>query len=181
MNEEKIKKGVSLIIEGLGYNLNDENLKDTPKRVVKFWKEFLSQKIKEEDFVHFSSVMDDLVIARNIETYSFCPHHLLPVKYNVSVAYIPHGEVVGLSKLSRIVMDEASKLVLQEDFTKKIADRLVELTKSPDVMVVVEGRHFCMIMRGVKQRNVSVITSAIRGRFRKMDLRNETLHLINSE
>jgi GTP cyclohydrolase I len=177
MDDTKIIEGVKLILEGLGINVNDENFKDTPKRYLDFLKELTTPKITDDDYVTFTSI-GNLVIARNIRAYSLCPHHLLPVIYNVNLAYIPKGRVVGVSKLARVVMDEARKLSLQEDFTENIANSMIKLTESGDVMVVIEGKHLCMIMRGVKQDNSSIITSAIRGEFNNSDLRSETLNLM---
>jgi len=178
MDENKIIEGVRLILEGLGVDLNDENFKYTPIRYMNFLKEILLPKITDDDYVYFKS-LGNLVIAKNIVVYSLCPHHLLPVIYNVCLAYIPKGKVVGVSKLSRLALELGGKLMLQEDYTEQLAEELTKLTRSNDVMVIVEGKHFCMMMRGVKQQNTSIITSAIRGKFEDIELRSETLNLIN--
>ena len=178
IDEKKIVDGIRLILEGLGVNLEDENFKDTPRRFLEFIKELKEPKITNEDYVTFTSA-GNLVIAKDIRAYSLCPHHLLPVVYDVSLSYIPKGKVVGLSKLVRLVLDVSSRLMLQEDYTEILADELIKLTGSSDVMVVVKGRHFCMIMRGVKQES-TIITSSIRGMFRaNLNPREEVLRLIN--
>ena len=177
IDREKIKQGVRLILEGIGVDLNDENFKETPDRFADFLEELLSPKISVEDYKYFTS-QGDLVIMKDIEAYTLCPHHLLPVHYRVYIAYIPRGKVVGVSKLARAVLDEARRLSLQEQFTEKLAQRIQELTESNDVMVVVKGVHYCMRMRGVKSNNSQVITSAIRGKFRDYALRMETLRLM---
>jgi GTP cyclohydrolase I len=178
IDEKKIIEGVKLILEGLGVDLNNENFKKTPQRYLNFLKELIEPKITDDDYTYFKSI-GNLVISKNIVVYSLCPHHLLPVIYNVNIAYIPVEEVVGISKLSRLALELGSKLLLQEDYTEQLADRLIKFVKSNDVMVVVEGKHFCMMMRGVKQQNSSIITSAIRGRFNKLDVRLETLRLMS--
>jgi len=181
VDEEKILQGVRLILEGLGVDLSDENFRDTPRRFLEFLKELREPKITNDDYVRFTSA-GNLVIARNIRVYSLCPHHLLPVVYDLDVAYIPSGKVVGLSKLARVAADTASELLLQEDFTERVADRLMELTQSRDVMVVVRGRHLCMMMRGVRQENSEVVTSALRGMFRAgLNPRTEVLSLLRGE
>jgi GTP cyclohydrolase I len=178
MNENKILEGVRLILEGLGVDLNDENFKDTPQRYLNFLKELTEPKITDDDYTYFKS-LGNLVVAKDIIAYSLCPHHLLPVIYNVNIAYIPGGKVVGISKLARLVLDYSGKLMIQEDFTEELANELIKLTQTQNVMVVVEGKHFCMMMRGVKQQNSSIITSAIRGKFNNLDLRLETLRLMS--
>jgi len=177
MDRRKIEEGVKLILEGIGVDINDENFKDTPRRFADFLEELLEPKITEDDYVTFTS-SGNLVIVKGIKVYSLCPHHLLPVIYEVSVAYIPRGKVVGLSKIARLAMTLGGKLMLQEDYTEKLADELQMLVESDDVMVVVRGKHFCMVMRGVKQSDAEVITSAVRGKFVELELRSETLKLM---
>ena len=177
LKREQIEEGVRLILQGLNYDLNDENFKDTPRRVADMFEEFILGNKYEEEPVRFTQ-QSDLVIISNIKSFSFCPHHLLPVVYNTSVAYIPKGKVVGLSKPVRVVYDATSQLILQEDATELVASNLIKLTGSGDVMVVMRGEHFCMRMRGVKA-NAVVTTSAVRGLFKENAiLRHETLELM---
>lgn len=177
IDRDKIKQGVRLILEGIGLDLNDENLRETPDRVADFFEEFFSPKITDEDYKYFTS-RGDLVIVRDIVAYSLCPHHLLPVVYKVNIAYIPKDQVVGVSKLVRIVYDESRRLNIQEEFTNNLASRVKELTGSDDVMVVVKGIHYCMRMRGVRSQSAEVLTSAIRGKFKDYALRMETMRLM---
>jgi len=177
LKKEQIEEGVKLILEGLGCDLSDENFKGTPRRVADMFEEFILGNRYEEEPVRFTQ-QSDLVIISNIKSFSFCPHHLLPVVYNTSVAYIPKGKVVGLSKPVRVVYDATSQLILQEDATELIASNLIKLTGSGDVMVVMRGEHFCMRMRGVKA-NAVVTTSAVRGLFKENAiLRHEALELM---
>jgi GTP cyclohydrolase I len=178
IDEKKIVEGVRLILEGLGVNLEDENFKYTPQRFLDFLKELAEPKILNEDYVTFTSV-GNLVIVKDIRAYSLCPHHLLPVIYDVNIAYIPKGKVVGLSKIARLTLNLCGKLMLQEDYTEVLANELIKLVGSEDVMVVVKGVHFCMIMRGVKQQKSEVITSSIRGVFwTNLNPREEVLKLM---
>ena len=177
LKREQIEEGVRLILQGLNCDLNDENFKDTPRRVADMLEEFILGNKYEEEPVRFTQ-QSDLVIISDIQSFSFCPHHLLPVVYNTSIAYIPKGKVVGVSKPVRVVYDATSQLILQEDATELIAENLIKLTNSNDVMVVMRGEHFCMRMRGVKT-NATVRTSAIRGAFKEdFMLRFETLKLM---
>ena len=178
IDKEKIKKATILLIEGLGYDINDQNFNDTPQRVADMYEEILEgNKFEEKEVVKFVQ-HSNLVIISDIEAYGFCPHHVLPICYNVSIAYLPNKEVVGISKPIRVVYDCISKLSLQEEATETIADKIRQITGSDDVMVIVTGEHFCMRMRGVKSRGY-VTVSAIRGRFHEdYTLRYETLSLI---
>lgn len=176
LEREKIMEAVRNLIVALGYDPNDENFKETPRRVTDFFEELLSRKIEGNDYVHFTQE-SNLVIATGIVAYSLCPHHLLPVVYTVDVAYIPAGKVVGVSKLARLVADEASSIQLQETFTERLSSRMKELVGCEDVFVVVRGEHFCMRMRGIKS-NAVIITSAISGRFKMLPVRIEALQLM---
>ena len=177
LKREQIEEGVRLILQGLNCDLNDENFKDTPRRVADMLEEFILGNKYEEEPVRFTQ-QSDLVIISDIQSFSFCPHHLLPVVYNTSIAYIPKGKVVGVSKPVRVVYDATSQLILQEDATELIAENLIKLTESEDVMVTMRGEHFCMRMRGVKADAI-VTTSAVRGAFKEnFILRYETLKLM---
>ncbi|MEM4717545.1 MAG: GTP cyclohydrolase I FolE [Desulfurococcaceae archaeon] len=177
IDKEKIKMGVRLILEGLGLDLDNENFKETPERVADFFEEFITPKLSDEDYKYFTS-KGDLVIVRDITAYTLCPHHLLPVVYRIHVAYIPRDQVIGVSKLVRVIYDEARRITIQEEFTNNVASRIKMITGSDDVMVVVRGIHYCMRMRGVKSPDAEVLTSAIRGKFKDYALRMETMRLM---
>lgn len=176
INRKKIEEGVKLILEGIGADLSDENFSETPRRVADFFEEILSPKLGDEDYKYFTQ-HSEIVILTGIRAYSLCPHHLLPVVYDVSVAYKPHGSVAGVSKIVRAVLNEAAYPKLQERFTEDIANRITELTGSSDVIVVVKGKHYCMIMRGVKT-DATVTTVATRGIFERE--KNEVYRLLLS-
>jgi GTP cyclohydrolase I len=168
----KIAAGVKLIIEGLGLDLDDENLVDTPKRVARAYREFCKglynadRSAQEILGKHFSSDHDDMVFVGPIHSVGICPHHLLPVEMNSYMAYIPKQFVVGLSKLSRFVKLLSARPVLQEDLTREIADGFMSYVEPEGVSLLVEARHGCMAHRGVNEPLSSVDTIAVRGVFR---------------
>jgi GTP cyclohydrolase I len=171
-----IKKGMSFIFQGLkkefGLDLDNENFKDTPKRVAKSFYEIFSgincdEEIKEILNTSFPSDYDGMIVANNIHCFSMCPHHFLPVEYIVNLAYIPEERVLGISKLSRIVELLAKQPLLQEDYTKKILSCLEEYINPQGSIVQVKGRHFCMTMRGIKQDNSWTLTSSVQGSFKE--------------
>ena len=127
----------------------------------------------------FESDMDEMVIVQDIEFYSLCEHHLLPFIGSCHIAYIPNGKVLGLSKFARIVDMFARRLQIQEGLTKQVAEAVLEVTDAKGVGVVMEGKHMCMMMRGVQKQNSSMITSMMLGTFRKSQAtREEFLRLI---
>ena len=174
------------LLTSLGIDLTDENFRDTPERFSKVLEEFLGSGIDFEKELQdiFSSVFksagDNIIVIKDIEAYGLCPHHLLPVKYNVSVVYLPHGYVIGLSKVSRLSKLLAKKALLQEVYTSLIAETIIKYLKTPDVAVIVRGEHLCMRMRGVEDREVGVVVSEMRGQFRddKSLIRMEIMSLL---
>jgi len=185
MSRENIEKAVETILENIGEDPKREGLLKTPHRVAKSF-EFLTKGYKENpkeilNQALFTTTNDEMVLVRDIEFYSMCEHHLLPIIGRVHVAYIPDGKVVGLSKIPRIVEVFARRLQIQEQLTEQIADAIDETIKPKGVAVVVHARHMCMEMRGVEKINSTTVSSALRGLF-KSDLRtrNEFFNLINS-
>jgi GTP cyclohydrolase IA len=120
-----------------------------------------------------------MVIVKPIITVGLCPHHFLPVEYNISVGYIPTKKVIGLSKIPRLVEWLAHKPALQEDLTKEIVDNITQLLKPRGVICVVKGKHSCMRIRGVKQKSGEMTTSHFSGDFEKIAPRNEFNSLIS--
>ena len=146
------------------------------------YKELLEGYYADVEPSYFSE-HSDLVIVAGITFYSLCEHHLLPFFGKVHIAYLPaekNGKklVIGVSKIVRAVMKYSRRLQIQERLTEQIADEVSKLTGSEDVMVVVEGKHMCMVMRGVKNSSSVMVTSAVRGKFRS-ELRFEVLNLIS--
>lgn len=142
-----------------------EGLRETPRRYLKFLTEFM--KPREFELTEFDGEgYDQLLIQKNIPFFSLCEHHLAPFKGTASIAYIPDGMIVGLSKLARTVDKFACRFQNQERITKQVAAYLMEKLKPKGVAVLLEAEHLCMAMRGVKKHDVKTMTSEITGIFR---------------
>ena len=185
MSREKIEKAVKEILINIGEDPEREGLKKTPHRVAKSF-EFLTKGYTQDpkeilNQALFSTTNDEMVLVRDIEFYSLCEHHLLPIIGKAHVAYIPDGKVVGLSKIPRVVEVFARRLQIQEQLTEQIADAINDTIKPKGVAVVLHARHMCMEMRGVQKINSTTISSALRGLFKKdLRTRNEFFNLINA-
>ena len=181
----KFENLVKQMLEILGEDPNREGLLKTPARVAKAY-EFLTSGYTQnpKDVLNdalFSSSNNEMVLIKDIEFYSLCEHHLLPIIGRVHVAYIPNGKVVGLSKIPRMVNIFARRLQIQEQMTEQIANAIQEVVKPLGVGVVVQARHMCVEMRGVQKINSLTTTSALRGIFIKnANTRKEFFDLINS-
>ena len=186
MNEDKRKKleaNTKNLLELLGEDPSREGLINTPKRVAKAW-EFLTKGYNEnlDDLINnaiFEGESKDMVIVKNIEFYSLCEHHMIPFYGKAHIGYIPDGKIIGLSKLARITDLFSQRLQVQERLTNQIAQCLQEVLKPRGVAVVLEGKHFCMLSRGVQKQNSIATSSSMLGIFReKESTRNEFLKLI---
>ncbi len=159
------------ILLQIGEDPDREGLRRTPERVMQMYEELTEgYHVDPDKLINdaiFSVDYDEMVIVRNIDYASLCEHHMLPFVGHAHVAYIPRGKVIGLSKIPRIVEMYAKRLQVQERLTTQIADFLVEHLNPLGVAVVVEGQHMCSMIRGVKKPNSTMITSAMRGGFRK--------------
>ena len=188
---EKEERAVSLVrelIELLGEDPDREGLKETPKRCVNMIKEVLegTRYTNEEIAKMFAKCFTEdyeskdsqgMVIMRDIPIFSFCEHHLaLMYNMKVTVAYIPKGRVIGLSKIARIADMVGRRLQLQEKIGNDIAEIMAMITDSNDVAVIIEGEHACMTTRGIKKNGSTTKTSTFRGEFKEnMNLRQELL------
>ena len=186
MNEDKRKKleaNTKNLLELLGEDPSREGLVNTPKRVAKAW-DFLTKGYNEnlDDLINnaiFEGESKDMVIVKNIEFYSLCEHHMIPFYGKAHIGYIPDGKIIGLSKLARITDLFSQRLQVQERLTNQIAQCLQEVLKPRSVAVVLEGKHFCMLSRGVQKQNSIATSSSMLGIFReKESTRNEFLKLI---
>lgn len=177
-DEMPVEENFVRILEYLGEDPNREGLKDTPKRYIKFMKEFLTP--KEFNFTTFDAEgTDEMIIQTNIPFYSLCEHHIAPFFGVADVAYIPDGKIVGLSKLARTVDLYANRLQNQERITAQIAERLMAELNPKGVAVHMKAQHLCMCMRGVKKHDTWTSTSKLTGLFKTDDkARNEFLHFI---
>lgn len=170
MDLAKIEKATKKLLEAIGEDISREGLQNTPSRVARAYQEIMAgYRINPKDLINgalFTVNYDEMVIVKGIEFYSLCEHHLMPFFGYVHVAYIPSGKVIGLSKIPRIVDMFARRLQVQERMTQQIADFIQESINPQGVAVVVEGKHLCMMMRGIKKQDSSMTTSAMLGAFR---------------
>ncbi len=178
IDQNAVKKHIRGLLEALGDDPDREGLKDTPDRVARMYMEVFEgmnytnheiaqmfDKTFEEDLT-FSKENSDFVIVRDIDIFSYCEHHMaLMYDMKVTVAYVPKGKVIGLSKIARIADMVSKRLQLQERIGTDIAEIMQEVTGSEDVAVLIEGCHSCMTARGIKKTEAKTYTSTLRGRF----------------
>lgn len=180
---DDVKARYKSIIADLGEDVNREGLLKTPERASKAM-QFLTQGYSQDaakilQSAMFNETYNEMVIVKDIEVYSLCEHHLLPFFGKAHIAYIPNGQIVGLSKLPRIVDVFARRLQVQERLTEQILDCINDTLKPQGVAVVIEAAHMCMMMRGVQKQNSVTTTSGFRGQFENNETRNEFLKLIS--
>ena len=179
--ENSIKK----MLEHVGEDSNREGLIDTPSRVRKAF-EFMCSGYNQDpkeilQKALFTSTNDEMVVVKDIEFYSQCEHHMLPIIGKVHVAYIPNGKVVGLSKIPRVIDVFARRLQIQEQLTEQICDALNEHLQPKGVAVMIDARHMCMEMRGVQKICSTTVTSALRGLFKSnKKTKDEFLSIVSS-
>jgi len=181
---ERIKKAVTEILTAVGEDVQREGIRETPKRVAEMYSELLAG-MREDPKKHLRSVFsenyDEIVLLRDVPFYSICEHHLMPFIGKAHVAYLPKGRVLGVSKLARVVDCFARRLQVQERLTEQIADFIMESLKPKGVAVVLEASHSCMTIRGIKKPGSVMVTSSLRGIFRKdPKSRSEVLGLMHN-
>lgn len=184
IDTERIRKAAKEILLAVGEDTEREGLKKTPERVARTYAELLGG-MREDPKKHIRSVFtenyDEIVLLRNIPFYSICEHHLMPFIGSAHVAYLPSGTVLGVSKLARIVDCFARRLQTQERLTYQIADFIMNSLKPKGVAVVLEASHSCMTIRGIKKPGSVMVTSALRGIFRRdPKSRNEVMSLMHN-
>ena len=182
---EKLAAHIKSIIELLGEDPNREGLLKTPQRAAKALIDNTSgyttnadQLIKQALFTHDG---DDMVIVKDIEFYSLCEHHILPFFGTISIGYIPDGEIVGLSKLARVVESQARRLQVQERLTTDICKIVSKNIKNKGVIVLCEAAHMCMKMRGIEKQETTTVTIHHSGEFNKVDMQQKFFNLIQSK
>ena len=180
---ERIKKAVREILLAVGEDTEREGIRQTPRRVAGMYAELLggmSEDPKKHLETIFTEKYDEIVLLRDVPFYSICEHHLMPFIGRAAVAYLPCGSVLGVSKLARVVDCFARRLQVQERLTNQIADFLMSSLKPQGVAVVLEASHSCMTIRGIKKPGSMMVTSALRGIFKKDPRsRNEVLSLMH--
>ncbi|HYW19405.1 MAG TPA: GTP cyclohydrolase I FolE [Nodularia sp. (in: cyanobacteria)] len=183
VTEAEMMQAVRTLLIGLGEDPDREGLKDTPKRVIKAL-QFLTKGYTDslDELLNgavFTEDANEMVLVRDIDIFSSCEHHILPIIGRAHVAYIPNGKVIGLSKIARICEMYGRRLQVQERLTTQIADALQNLLKPQGVAVVVEATHMCMVMRGVQKPGSWTVSSAMRGVFAEdSKTRTEFMNLI---
>ena len=183
----KVEKLASLYketMELIDEDVDREGLIKTPNRAAKAWLDLTAGYDQDVDEIVnkaiFTSDNDELVLVKDIELFGLCEHHLLPFFGHAHVAYIPNGKVIGLSKIPRLVDMYSRRLQIQETLTTQIANTINEILNPLGVAVIIEGKHMCMMMRGVQKQNASMTTSAMLGVFRTdAAARAEFLNLLN--
>ena len=170
IDQEKIKEGVRLLLEGIGEDICREGLMETPDRIARMYGEICGGMDGDAGEVlskTFTSERTEMVLEKDIVFYSMCEHHMLPFFGKVHIAYIPDGKIAGLSKLARCVEIYAKRLQLQERMTEQIAEAVMKHLSARGVMVLTEAEHLCMTMRGVKKPGSRTVTYAVKGVFRE--------------
>jgi GTP cyclohydrolase I len=183
IDTDKIEKAVKDILVAVGEDTQREGLKRTPERVARMYAEILGGMYEDPD-KHLRGVFtenyDEIVLLRDIPFYSICEHHLMPFIGSAHVAYLPSGMVLGVSKLARIVDCFARRLQTQERLTFQIADYIMNSLKPQGAAVVLEASHSCMTIRGIRKPGSSMVTSALRGIFKRDPrTRSEVLSLMH--
>ncbi len=180
---ERIEKAVVEILSAVGEDIEREGLKGTPKRVARMYAELLggTQRDPKENLKSiFTENYDEIVLLRDVPFYSICEHHLMPFIGTANIAYLPDGKLLGVSKLARIVDCFAHQMQLQERLTSQIANFIMDNLRPKGVAVVLEAAHSCMTIRGIKKPGSTMVTSALRGIFKKDSrTRSEVMSLIH--
>lgn len=184
IDKELIKEAVKMYLIGIGEDPNREGLLDTPDRVARMCEEIYGGYDMDQSQIlqkRFKADSQDMVLVKDIDFFSHCEHHLVPFFGKVHIAYIPNsdGEVVGLSKLARLVEMYSRRAQIQEVLTKQIAEALIQEIKPNGVAVIVEAEHMCMTMRGIKKKGSKTITSSMNGLFSlNPEAKHELLQLL---
>ena len=167
IDQGRIEKAVTEILEALGEDTQREGLVDTPERVARFYAEVFEGIHRdpgdEIDAFFGEEHYQEIVMVKEIPFYSMCEHHFVPFHGQAHVAYLPKGRVTGLSKLARLVEGYARRPQMQERLTAQVANCLDDRLEPLGVLVVIEAEHLCMAMRGVKKPGATTVTSAVRG------------------
>ena len=180
-----VKKHYYEVLSNLGENPEREGLKDTPERAAKAM-QFLTQGYDMDpvtilEKAKFAESYNEMVLVKDIEVYSLCEHHILPFFGKAHIAYIPNGNIVGLSKIPRVVDVFARRLQVQERLTEQIMNCINDTLQPKGVAIVIEAAHMCMMMRGVQKQNSLTTTSGFTGAFETLETRNEFLNLIHGK
>ena len=186
-DNEKIKlieKDVTNILDTLGMDLTDDSLKETPKRVAKMFVNEIFSGLNPKNMPNPSTFenkykYNEMLVEKNITLYSSCEHHLLPIVGRAHLAYISNGTVIGLSKMNRIVDYYAKRPQVQERLTIQVVKALQDALNTDDVACVIDAKHLCVNMRGIRDIESSTVTAEFGGAFKKPDVKKEFLGYLN--
>src|SRR6056300_897901 len=185
ISDKEAEDAFKTILAWMGEDPNREGLLETPKRVVKAFKEYFggytenAEKILDKTFGDVEGY-DDMVVEKNISVTSHCEHHMAPIVGTAHVAYIPKDRVVGLSKLARVVEVFSKRLQTQERLTMQIAQALMKSLDAKGVAVTIDAAHQCMTMRGIKKENATTVTNYFLGQFKEdLSIQNRYLRFIS--
>ena len=185
VSDKEAEEAFKTILTWMGEDPKREGLLETPKRVVKAFKEYFGgysqdpNKILEKTFGDVEGY-DDMVVQKNVSVQSHCEHHMAPIIGTAQVAYIPNERVVGLSKLARVVEIFSKRLQTQERLTMQIAKTIMESLDAKGVAVTIDSTHQCMTMRGIKKENATTVTNYFLGQFKEdLSIQNRYLRFIS--
>ena len=185
VSDNEAEEALKTILTWMGENPNREGLLETPKRVVKAFKEYFAGYAQDANQIldkTFGDVegYDDMVVEKNISITSHCEHHMAPIVGTAHVAYIPNQRVVGLSKLARVVEVFSKRLQTQERLTMQVANALMTSLDARGVAVTIDAAHQCMTMRGIKKENATTVTNYFLGQFKEdLSIQNRYLRFIS--
>ncbi len=177
VDHAKVKSLVRELLVAIGEDPDREGLKETPRRIANFWREFIEYDPGRLDTTFSAVKHNQMVCVTGMRVWSMCEHHMLPFWCDVSIAYIAGEKVLGLSKFARIAHKHAHKLTLQEQLVSDISEEVREILGIDDVAVYAKGEHLCMTMRGIKTPH-RMISSVLDGQFHNTDQRMEFFRLI---
>ncbi len=175
---DKVKSSVTELLTALGEDPNREGLKETPRRIANFWREFIEYDAGKLDTTFSAVKHNQMVAVTGMKVWSMCEHHMLPFWCDVSIAYIADDKVLGLSKFARIAHKHAHKLTLQEQLVSDIANEVKVILGTEDIAVMAKGEHLCMTMRGIQTPH-RMISSALSGKFHQPEQRAEFFRLVD--
>jgi GTP cyclohydrolase I len=181
---QKIRGHFKEIMETLGMDLTDESLQDTPNRVAKMFVNEVFKGLNPENKPQIKLFANkykykEMLVERDITVYSYCEHHFVPIIGKAHVAYISNGNVIGLSKINRLVEYYAKRPQVQERLNEQIAKALKEVLKTDDVAVVIDAEHLCVKSRGIQDTASSTVTASYHGKFKETEVRKEFLTYLN--
>ena len=183
---ELIEENIKQIMLTLGLDLDNESLKDTPSRVAKMYINEIFSGLKKENKPSLTVFKNnykynEILIEKNISVNSICEHHFLPFIGKAHVAYISTGKIIGLSKINRIVDYYAKRPQVQERLTVQVLQEMKKTLETDDVAILIESKHLCVSMRGIKDANSTTITAKYSGKFNSTNYKNEFLGYINKD